>query len=174
MPPRSQGIEASLAPGVKDLRSLFEQKAKESPANSGGSLRPGNNSVLFGTRQSLSRRSSPTPLLDDQAEFGTPNFEQSPPDQSSLRKRPPPPPPPPSSRGPKQPFGSPSPSASPLPLATSEQANAPENRSPPSVKQRLAARPPPPLPDFRVDQPSDAGLNSDIRATVDESPTTRG
>jgi len=142
MSARSQDIKVSVTPAVKDLRSLFEQKAKESPANSSGSLRPSDNSVLFGSRASTSRRSSPTPFFDDQPESLTPSPEPSlgPFDQNSLRKRPPPPPPP--SRGPKQQVGSPSPSSSPLLRATLEQgvsAREPE----PTCRQATSCGAPP-------------------------------
>jgi|SRR5712672_944709 len=172
MSARSQDIKVSVTPAVKDLRSLFEQKAKESPANSSGSLRPSDNSVLFGSRASTSRRSSPTPFFDDQPESLTPSPEPSlgPFDQNSLRKRPPPPPP---SRGPKQQVGSPSPSSSPLLRATLEQGVVPENQSPPAVKQRLAARPPPPLPELRSDRTVGVGSNPDTKGNFDEPPNNR-
>lgn len=168
---RSKDIEVSVTPAVKDLRNLFEQKARESPANPGGSLRPSDNSLLLGSRPSTSRRSSPTPFLDDQTETLIPLAEPSPPDQSSLRKRPPPPPP---SRGQKPQIGSPSPSTSPLPLATLELGNVPENRSPPSVKQRLVARLPPPLPELRLDRTTDIEPNSNTKGHMDEPSTSLG
>jgi hypothetical protein len=170
MSAHSQDIEISVTPAVKDLRSLFEQKSRQtSPAMPTASLRP-DDSVLFGTRPSASRRASPTPLPDGQTESLTPQPSPTPPEQTSLRKRPPPPPPP--SRGPKQQIGSPSPSTSPRLRATLEQGNLPENRSPPSVKQRLAARLPPPVPELRLDRTSDVELNSDIKGSVGAPPTS--
>ena len=155
-----------MTPAVKDLRSLFEQKAKQAtPANPNASLRPGDSSVLSGSRPALSRRSSPTPLSDGQSDFLTSHTELPPAEPSSLRKRPPPPPPP--SRGPKQQIGSPSPSSSPQLRATLEPNNAPGSRSPPpSTKQRLAARLPPPVPDLRLDRASDEERNSNGKDNV--------
>lgn len=154
---KSQEIQVSVTPAVKDLRSLFEQKAKQTiPANPNASLRPSDGGVSSGSsgsRLSISRRSSPTPLSDGQSD----SLSHS--EQSSLRKRPPPPPPP--SRGPKQQIGSPSPSTSPRLRATLEPNSAPESRSPPpSTKKRLATRLPPPVPDLRLDRTSDVERNS--------------
>jgi hypothetical protein len=158
----------SVTPAVKDLRNLFEQKAKETPAPfPSKSPRIGETSVLLGSPTPISRRPSPTPLLDDQTDFLAPPPEPS----GSLRKRPPPPPP---SRGQKQQLGSPSPSNSPLLRATQEQGNAPENRSPPSIKQRLAARPPPPVPELRLDRTVEAETNSHTKGNVDASPSGLG
>lgn len=171
MSARPQDNEVSVTPAVKDLRSLFEQKAKESsPAIPTGSLRPGDNSAPSGSRLSSSRRASPTPSVDGQTESLTSYSEPPPqaPEQTSLRKRPPPPPPP--SRGPKQQIGSPSPSASPRLRATLDQGNSPESRSPPSIKQRLAARPPPPIPELRLDRTSD--VEDNIKGSVDAPPTS--
>lgn len=157
MSANSQDIQVSVTPAVKDLRSLFEQKAKQAiPPNPNASLRPADGSVSSGSsgsRPSISRRSSPTPLSDGQTDSLTHS------EPSSLRKRPPPPPPP--SRGPKQQIGSPSPSTSPRLRATLEPNNAPESRSPPpSTKQRLATRLPPPVPDLRLDRTNDVERNS--------------
>ena len=157
MSAQPQDTEVSATPAVKDLRSLFEQKAKEAtPPIPSGSLRPGDNSASLGSRAPLSRRSSPTPFFDGQTESLASRSEPPPqaPEQTSLRKRPPPPPP---SRGPKQQIGSPSPSGSPRLRAILDQGNSPspESRSPPSVKQRLAARLPPPVPELRLDRTSD-------------------
>lgn len=165
----SQDIQVSVTPAVKDLRSLFEQKAKQAtPANPNASLRPGDNSVSSGSRPSISRRSSPTPSSDGQTDSLTSHSEQ-----SSLRKRPPPPPPP--SRGPKQQIGSPSPSASPRLRATLELNNAPESRSPPpSTKLRLATRLPPPVPDLRLDRTSDVERNSNGRDNIDSARANPG
>jgi hypothetical protein len=157
MSTNSQDIQVSVTPAVKDLRSLFEQKAKQAtpplPANPNASLRPGDGSVSSASspsRPSISRRSSPTPLSDGQTDSLT---------HSEPRKRPPPPPPP--SRGPKQQIGSPSPSSSPRLRATLEPNNTPESRSPPPpTKQRLATRLPPPVPDLRLDRTSDVERNS--------------
>jgi hypothetical protein len=149
MAARSQDIEASETPAVKDLRSLFEQKARESPSVPSGSSHSGNSSALLNPRQPVGRRSSPTPF-DDPTETFNP-VKPSTFDQSSLRKRPPPPPPP--SRGQKPPLGSPSPSISPLLRPIPDQVNASQNSSPSSSdKQRLATRPPPPIPELRLDQ----------------------
>ncbi len=155
----------SVTPAVKDLRSLFEQKAKQAtPANPNPSLRPGDTS----SRPSLSRRSSPTPLLDRPSDSLTSQRDPSP---SGPRKRPPPPPPP--SRGPKQQISSPSPSTSPRLRATLEPNNPPESKSPtPSTKQRLAARLPPPVPDLRLDRTSNVERNSDGKNDVDATPNT--
>jgi hypothetical protein len=168
MSAHSRDIEISVTPAVKDLRSMFEQKSRQaSPVIPTASLRP-EDSLLFGSRPSISRRSSPTPLLDSQTESLTLQPSPTPPEQSSLRKRPPPPPP---SRGPKPQIGSPSPSTSPRLRATLEQGNLPESRSPPSVKQRLATRLPPPVPDLRLDRTSDVELNSNTKSSVDTPPT---
>jgi hypothetical protein len=170
MSARSQDSEVSITPAVKDLRSLFEQKAKESsPAIPAGSLRPGDNNGSTGSRLSASRRASPTPSFDSQTESLTsyPDPPPQAPEQSSLRKRPPPPPP---SRGSKQQIGSPSPSASPRLRATLDQGNSPESRSPPSIKQRLAARLPPPVPELRLDRTSD--VEDNIKGSVDAPPTS--
>jgi hypothetical protein len=166
MATNSQDIQVSVTPPVKDLRSLFEQKAKQAtPANPNASLRPGDTSVSSGSsgsRPSISRRSSPTPLSDGQTDSLTHS------EPSSVRKRPPPPPPP--SRGPKQQIGSPSPSTSPRLRATLEPNNAPESRSPPpSTKQRLATRLPPPVPDLRLDRTSDVEQNSNGRYNSDST-----
>ena len=163
MSDNSQDIQVSVTPAVKDLRSLFEQKAKQAtPANPNASLRPGDSSVSSGSRPSISRRSSPTPLSDGQSDSQTQS------EQSSMRKRPPPPPPP--SRGPKQQIGSPSPSTSPRLRATLEPSNAPESRSPPpSTKQRLATRLPPPVPDLRLDRTSDVEPNSNGKNDSDST-----
>jgi hypothetical protein len=164
MAARSQGIEASETPAVKDLRSLFEQKARESPPVPGGSSHSGNSSALLNPRQPVGRRSSPKPL-DDPAEPLIP--VKSPPDQSSLRKRPPPPPPP--SRGQKPQLGTPSPSISPLLRPIPDQVNASENHSPSSSdKQRLATRPPPPIPELRLDQKQNVDLNPEGSGKVSE------
>jgi hypothetical protein len=159
----SQDIQVSVTPAVKDLRSLFEQKAKQViPANPNASLRPGDNTVSSASRPSISRRSSPTPQSDSQSDSLTHS------EQSSLRKRPPPPPPP--SRGQKQQIGSPSPSTSPRLRATLEPNNAPESRSPPpSTKQRLATRLPPPVPDLRLDRTNDVEQNSNGRNNSDST-----
>lgn len=162
----------SGTPAVKDLRNLFEQKARETPAPfSNKSPRIGENSLLLGSPTPTSRRPSPTPLLDDQTDSLAPPPEPSTSDKGSLRKRPPPPPP---SRGQRQQLGSPSPSNSPLLHATQLQSNAPENRSPPPIKQRLAARPPPPVPDLRLDRTVEAETNSDTKSNVDASPSGLG
>src|SRR5258708_23341501 len=131
MSAQSEESQVSVTPAVKDLRSLFEQKAKQAtPANPNPSLRPGDTS----SRPSLSRRSSPTPLLDRPSDSLTSQRDPSP---SGPRKRPPPPPPP--SRAPKQQITSPSPSTSPRLPATLDPNNPPESKSPtPSTKQRLA------------------------------------
>ena len=165
MSANSQDIQVSVTPAVKDLRSLFEQKAKQAtPANPNASLRPADSSVSSGSRFSISPRSSPTPLSDGQTDSLTSH-----PEPSSQRKRPPPPPPP--SRGQKQQIGSPSPSTSPRLRATLEPNNAPENRSPPpSTKKRLATRLPPPVPDLRLDRTSDVGRDPNGR---DNSDSTR-
>ncbi|KAH9978154.1 hypothetical protein BGW80DRAFT_797104 [Lactifluus volemus] len=149
-------IETGITPAVKDLRSLFEQKAKTFPPNPTASRRPGDKSPLLSPRQSPGRRSSPTPSNDPVL------LKSPPPDQSSLRKRPPPPPP---SRGPKQQIESPSSSTPPLLHATPD--NVAENRSPSSIKQRLAARNPPPVPDLRLDQTevTDASVRPMARLT---------
>ena len=161
MSDNSQDIQVSVTPAVKDLRSLFEQKAKQAiPANPNASLRPGDSTVSSGSRPSISRRSSPTPLSDGQSDSHS--------EQNSMRKRPPPPPPP--SRGPKQQIGSPSPSTSPRLRATLEPNNAPEGRSPPpTTKQRLATRLPPPVPDLRLDRTSDVEQNSNGRYNSDST-----
>ena len=165
MAARSQDIEASETPAVKDLRTLFEQKARESPPVPGGSSHSGNSSALLNPRQPVARRSSPTPF-DDPTEPSIPD-KPSPLDQSFLRKRPPPPPPP--SRGQKPPLASPSPSVSPLPRPVPDQANASENNSPSSVdKQRLATRPPPPIPELRLDQKHNIDPNSEGNGKVGE------
>jgi hypothetical protein len=163
MSANSQDIQVSVTQPVKDLRSLFEQKAKQAtPANPSASLRPGDTSVSSGSRPSISRRSSPTPLSDGQTDSLTHS------EPTSVRKRPPPPPPP--SRGPKQQIGSPSPSTSPRLRATLEPNNAPESRSPPpSTKQRLATRLPPPVPDLRLDRTSDGERNSTERYNSDST-----
>ena len=164
MSARSQDVEVSATPAVKDLRSMFEQKARETPTQfPNKSPRIGETSLLLSSPTPVSRRLSPSPLLDDQPEFLAPSHEPSTYDKSSLRKRPPPPPP---SRGQKQQLGSPSPSHSPLLRATLEQSN----QSPPSIKHRLAARPPPPVPDLRLE----AETNSDTKGTVDASPSGLG
>lgn len=168
MSARPQDSRVNVTPAVKDLRSLFEQKAKESsPAIPTGPLRPGDNSGSLGSRLSASRRASPTPSFDGQTDSLTsyPDPPPQAPEQSSLRKRPPPPPP---SRGPKQQIGSPSPSASPRLRATLDQVNSPESRSPPSIKQRLASRPPPPVPELRLDRTSD--VEDNIKGSVDAPP----
>ncbi|KAH9007187.1 hypothetical protein EDB86DRAFT_63755 [Lactarius hatsudake] len=159
---RSQDIEASETPAVKDLRTLFEQKARESPPVPSGSSHSGNSSAaLLNPRQSVGRIPSPTPLYDP-AEPLIPVKH----DQSSLRKRPPPPPP---SRAQKPQLGSPSPSISPLLHPTPDQSNASENHSPSSsVKQRLATRPPPPIPELRLDQNHSVDLNSEGSAKFGE------
>lgn len=163
----SQDVEVNVTPAVKDLRNMFEQKAKESPAKlPNGSSRTGDTSLLLGSRPPTSRRPSPT-FFDDQTDSLAPPPEPSRPDQSSLRKRPPPPPP---SRGQKPQFGSPSPSHSPSLRATLELVNAPENRSPPPIKQRLVARPPPPVPGHRPDRTIEAEPSSDTKGNVDKSP----
>lgn len=167
----SQDAEVSVTPAVKDLRNMFEQKAKESPAKlPNGSSRTGETSLLLGSRPPTSRRPSPT-FLNDQIDSLAPPPEPSHTDQSSLRKRPPPPPP---SRAQKPQVGSPSPSHSPLLRPTLELANAPENWSPPPIKQRLAARPPPPVPDHRPDRTIEAGPSSDTKGSVDKSPLGLG
>jgi hypothetical protein len=175
MSAHSQDIQVSVTPAVKDLRSLFEQKAKQTtPAIPTGSLRPDSSalgSASLGSRPSVSRRSSPTPFFDGQTESLTSDLEPPPAEPSSLRKRPPPPPP---SRGLKQQIGSPSPSTSPRLRATPEQSTSPESKSPPPVKHRLAARLPPPVPELRLDRTSDVELNSDIKGTVDAPPSSRG
>src|SRR6266851_3487683 len=175
MSPRSQDIEDSATPAVKDLRNLFEQKARESPAKfPNGSPRASDTSVLLGPRLSGSRRPSPTPYFDEQPESLTPSPEPSTPDQSSsMRKRPPPPPP---SRGQKPQIGLPSPTNSPPFRATLlvEPGNAPGDWSPPSIKHRLATRPPPPVPDLRPDRTTDAEPNFDTKGNVDKSPRALG
>lgn len=164
MAARSQDIEARETPAVKDLRSLFEQKARESPPVLGGSSHSGNSSALLNPRQPVGRRSSPTPF-DDPAEPSIP--VKSPPDQTSLRKRPPPPPPP--SRAQKPQLASPSPSISPLPRPAPDLVNASENNSPSSSdKQRLAARPPPPIPELRLDQKQNVDPNPEGSVKVSE------
>ena len=162
MSDNSQDIKVSVTPAVKDLRSLFEQKAKQAiPSYPNASLRPGDNTVSSGSRPSISRRSSPTPS-DGQSD----SMSHS--EQGSMRKRPPPPPPP--SRGPKQQIGSPSPSTSPRLRATLEPNDAPEGRSPPpSTKQRLATRLPPPVPDLRLDRTSDVEQSSNGRHNSDST-----
>ncbi|KAH8999474.1 hypothetical protein EDB92DRAFT_968526 [Lactarius akahatsu] len=162
MAARPQDIEASETPAVKDLRTLFEQKARESPPVLGGPSHSGNSSAaLLNPRQSVGRISSPTPFYDP-AEPLIPVKH----DQSSLRKRPPPPPP---SRAQKPQLGSPSPSISPLLHPAPDQSNASENHSPSSsVKQRLATRPPPPIPELRLDQNHSVDLNSEGSVKVGE------
>ncbi|KAI0254176.1 hypothetical protein BJV78DRAFT_56544 [Lactifluus subvellereus] len=177
--PRSQeiDIETSVTPAVKDLRNLFEQKARAFPQNLNGSLRPGDSSPLLGPsksprqspRHSPGPRSSPMPF-DDPIESPTP-LKPPPPDQGSLRKRPPPPPP---SRGQKQQLGSPSSSTSPSLRETPEKGNALGNGSPSSIKQRLAARPPPPVPELRLDQADDVDPSSETNSTVDEPSSSHG
>lgn len=162
MSAHSQDVEVSVTPGVKDLRNMFEQKARDSPAKS----RTGDTTLLLGSRPPTSRRPSPT-FFDDQTDSLAPPPELSYPDQSSLRKRPPPPPP---SRGQKPQVGSPSPSHSPLLRATLEPVNAPENRSPPPIKQRLVARPPPPVPGHRPDRTIEAEPSTDTKSSIDKSP----
>jgi hypothetical protein len=158
-----------VTPAVKDLRSLFEQKAKQAtPANPNASLRPADTSLSSASRPSLSRRSSPTPLLDRPSDSLTSQRDPSP---SGPRKRPPPPPPP--SRAPKQHVSSPSPSTSPRLRATLEPNNPPESKSPtPSTKQRLAARLPPPVPDLRLDRTSNVERNSNGKNDVDATPNS--
>lgn len=171
--PRSReiDIETSVTPAVKDLRNLFEQKARASPQNLNGSLRPGDSSPLLSPRQSPGRRPSPIPF-DDPIESLTP-LKPPPPDQNSLRKRPPPPPP---SRGQKQQPASPPPSSSTPPLLreTPGKGSAPGNGSPSSVKQRLAARPPPPIPELRLDQIDDVDPSSETNGMVDEPSSSQG
>ena len=171
MSDHSQDVQVSVTPAVKDLRNMFEQKARESPAKApDGSSRTGDTSLLLGSRPPTSRRPSPT-FLDDQTDFLAPSSEPSHPDQSSLRKRPPPPPP---SRGQKPQIGSPSPSHSPLLRPTLELVNAPENRSPPPIKQRLVARPPPPVPGQRPDRTIEVEPSFDPKSSVDKSPLGLG
>jgi hypothetical protein len=165
--PRSQeiDIETGITPAVKDLRSLFEQKAKTFPPNTDASRRPGDKSPLLSPRQSPGRRSSPTPS-NDPVPLSSP-----PPDQGSLRKRPPPPPP---SRGPKQQIVSPSSSTPPLLHATPDKGSVAENRSTSSIKQRLAARNPPPVPNLCLDQTEVIDASAEADGTADERSSSQG
>lgn len=165
--PRSQeiDIETGITPAVKDLRSLFEQKAKTFPPNLNASRPPSDKSPLLSPRQSPGRRSSPTPSNDPVP------LKSQPPDQNSLRKRPPPPPP---SRGPKLQIESPSSSTAPLLHATPDKGIVAENRSPSSMKQRLAARNPPPVPDLRLDQTEIIDASAEADGTADEPSSSQG